>query len=98
VIVSAETVRRYINKYLARQVTPRKRLSLTIKHMRAWLCFAGQWVRKSWHNVVMTDNNYFWLSNKGPGNKEWVNRQPWYLSGTVSSTRVKHVMVGHLCL
>ena len=72
VTVSAETVRRYLNKYLARQMRPRKRVSLTVKHMRARLCFAKQWVRKSWHNVVVTDSKYFWLSNKGPGNKEWV--------------------------
>jgi hypothetical protein len=71
--VSAETVRRYMNKYLARQARPRKRASLTIKHVRARPCFAKQWVRESWHNVVVTDIKYFWLyNNKGPGNKEWV--------------------------
>jgi len=40
--------------------------------MRARLCFAKEWVRKSWHNVVVTDSKYFWLTSKGPGNKEWV--------------------------
>jgi hypothetical protein len=70
--VSVETVRRYLNKYLARQMRPRKRVSLTVKHMRARQCFAKQWVRKSWHNVVLTENKYFWLSNEGPGNKEWL--------------------------
>jgi hypothetical protein len=40
--------------------------------MRARLCFAKQWVRKSWHNVVVTYSKYFSLSNKGHGNKECV--------------------------
>jgi hypothetical protein len=51
---------------------PRKRLSLTIKYMRARLYIARKRVRSSWHNVVVTDSKYFWLSNKGAGNKEWV--------------------------
>ena len=62
VTVSVDTVRWYVNKYQARQMRPRKRVSLTVKHMRARLCYAKQWVRKSWHNVVVTDNKYFWLS------------------------------------
>jgi hypothetical protein len=37
--VSVETTRRYQNTYLSRQIRPRKRLKLTIKHMRARLCF-----------------------------------------------------------
>uniref|UniRef100_A0A6U9MBU6 Transposase Tc1-like domain-containing protein n=1 Tax=Oxyrrhis marina TaxID=2969 RepID=A0A6U9MBU6_OXYMA len=52
---SADTVRRYMDKYLARRMRPRKRVSLIAKHMRARLCFAKQWVRKSWRNVVVTN-------------------------------------------
>jgi hypothetical protein len=34
--------------------------------------------------VIVTDDKYFWLSNKGPGNKEWAfleDEPPTRLSG-----------------
>ena len=43
---------------------------ITIKHVRARLCVARQWVWNSWHNMVATDNEYVYLSMKGPGNEE----------------------------
>jgi hypothetical protein len=72
VIVSADTVRRYHIKHLPPQMRPRKRLVVVINHMLARLGFARQWVRKSWHFVVVKGSKYFWLSNNGPGTKEWV--------------------------
>ena len=39
---------------------------------QARLCLARQWVRKSWHNVVVMDIKYYWLPKNGPGKKKWV--------------------------
>jgi hypothetical protein len=72
VTFSVATIRWYMNTHLARPMRPRKRIVVTVKHVRARLCFVNQWVLKSWHNVVVTNNKHYWLSNKGPGNKEWV--------------------------
>jgi hypothetical protein len=51
---------------------PRKRVSLIVKHMRARLYFAKTMGTEVTANVVVTDCKYFWLSNNGTGNKEWV--------------------------
>jgi transposase len=77
VTLRAATVQRYMNKYLALLIRPRKRLSLTVKYMHARLGFAKQWVRKSWHNVVVTvRDGSKWLNvgscrpHKGAGSGE----------------------------